>query len=252
MRQTRPSCAVEASSLGGGLAARTKEIVMPQHKDLKRLVRTRMAKTGESYTAARAQLVRTSPPAAQFAEIAGMSDAAVQAQTGRTWKQWVSELDAVGSVGLTHRDIAKHVHEAHGVSSWWSQAVTVGYERIRGLREIGQRRDGRYEASKSKTFAVTVSRLYRAFSVKRTRDRWLPGVDLRVRTSIVDKSMRISWPDGTSVHALFVAKGPRKSQLAVQHVGLARKQDGERAKAYWAERFAELAAILAPGPSKAP
>src|SRR6185503_8061251 len=34
-----------------------KESAMPKHKDLKRLVRSRMKKTGESYTAARAQLI---------------------------------------------------------------------------------------------------------------------------------------------------------------------------------------------------
>src|SRR5512139_3093289 len=34
------------------------ETAMPHHKDLKRLVRSRMQKTGESYTAARAQLTR--------------------------------------------------------------------------------------------------------------------------------------------------------------------------------------------------
>jgi hypothetical protein len=232
-----------------GLEARTKEIVMPQHKDLKRLVRNRMVKTGESYTAARAQLVKL-PPATPYAEIAGMSDAAIEAKTGRTWKAWVRELDAVGAVGMTHRDIAERVHEHYGIPGWWSQAVTVGYERIRGLREIGQRRDGSYEASKSKTFAVPVSRLYRAFSVKRTRERWLAGVDLKIRTSIADKSMRITWPDGTSVHAYFVGKGPRKSQLAVQHIGLARKQDVERVKAYWSERFAELGALLAPAPER--
>ena len=31
---------------------------MPRQKDLKRLVRTRMRKTGEAYTAARAQILR--------------------------------------------------------------------------------------------------------------------------------------------------------------------------------------------------
>ena len=34
---------------------------MPRNKDLKRLIRARMDKTGESYTAARAHLVSESP-----------------------------------------------------------------------------------------------------------------------------------------------------------------------------------------------
>ena len=81
---------------------------MPANKDFKRLVRARMQKTGESYTAARRQLLDRTPshvspepavamalpPApADYARIAGMSDAAVMAYqkdaiTGHrpTWK----------------------------------------------------------------------------------------------------------------------------------------------------------------------
>src|SRR6266566_1826701 len=68
---------------------------MPQQKDFKRLVRARMKKTGEAYTAARAQLIRKPKPGSaprdmrpsatvantlsalepkEFATIAGMSD----------------------------------------------------------------------------------------------------------------------------------------------------------------------------------
>ena len=35
---------------------------MPRNKDLKRLVRARMSKTGESYTAARSQILSKSKP----------------------------------------------------------------------------------------------------------------------------------------------------------------------------------------------
>ncbi len=122
--------------------------------------------------------------------------------------------------------------------------ITVGYERIRGLREVGQRCDGQFQASKSKTFGVPISRLYKSFSVKRTRGRWLGKVDLTIRTSTVDKSMRMTWPDGTSVQAYFTAKGPKKSQVAIQHAGLAKKKDIASRKEFWTERFAALSDIL--------
>ena len=59
--------------------------------------------------------------------------------------------------------------------------VTVGYERIRGLREKGQRRGGGYDVNKSKTVHVPIHKLYLAFSTKRTRSRWLGEVDLVVK-----------------------------------------------------------------------
>jgi len=223
---------------------------MPTDKDLKRLVRSRMTKTGEAYTTARARLLTKKqparPPAPDYAKLAGTSDATIQAKTGCTWERWVRALDRVEAHEWPHREIAAYVREKYKVPSWWTQAATVGYERIKGLRAVGQRRAGAYEASKSKVFAVPVGRLYRAFHDARTRRRWLGGVKLTVRTATPDKSMRITWPDGTSVEVYFVGKGPAKSQVAVQHGKLTDKESAERIKAYWSERLGALEVILAP------
>jgi hypothetical protein len=172
-----------------------------------------------------------------------MADATIAARTGRTWKGWVHALDRAGAHQWPHRDIARHVRREYGVPDWWTQAVTVGYERIKGLRAIGQRRGGGYEASKSKVFAVPVGRLYRAFHDARTRRRWLP-VKLAVRRTVPDKSMRATWSDGTAVEFYFVAKSADRSQLAVQHRKLADKAAAEAMKAWWAERLGALQALL--------
>ena len=63
---------------------------MPTNKDLKRLVRARMTKTGEAYTAARAHIISkpktklrsksaSVAPAMDYAAAAGMSDARMAA-----------------------------------------------------------------------------------------------------------------------------------------------------------------------------
>ena len=227
---------------------------MPSHKDLKRLVRARMTRTGEAYTTARARLLQkkqpatpTTPPAPKpdYAALAGMSDATIKAKTGCTWERWVRSLDHAGAHEWPHREIAAYVRDTYGVPSWWTQAVTVGYERIKGLRAIGQRRGGEFEANKSKVFAVPVGRLYRAFHDARTRRRWLGGVALEVRTAVKDKSIRVTWPDGSPVELYFLAKSTAKSQVAVQHRRLADKAAAERMKEYWAERLSALQAMLA-------
>ncbi len=114
---------------------------MPTNKDFKRLVRARMQKTGESYTAARARLLtkqQVTPKQARtpdYARLAGMmSDAALKAKTGCPWERWVRALDRVQAHTWPHRRIAEYVHEKYKVPGWWSQTVTVGYERIKGLR----------------------------------------------------------------------------------------------------------------------
>jgi uncharacterized protein YndB with AHSA1/START domain len=225
---------------------------VPTNKDFKRLVRGRMQKTGEAYTAARAHLLKQKPAAAvspatvYYAQLAGRSDAVIQEKTGCTWERWVKALDRVQAYTWSHTEIATYVHQKYKVPGWWTQTVTVGYERIKGLRAVGQRRDGSFEASKSRTFAVPLVRLYRAFHDSRTRARWLPGVDLTVRTATRGKSMRFTWPDRTSVEVGFTSKGPAKSQVAVQHGKLPDRAAQARVKEYWAERLDALKEVLAP------
>jgi hypothetical protein len=193
---------------------------------------------------------KSDPSPAEMARLAGMSDEAVRAKTGATWEQWVRVLDAIDAPRMSHREIAAHLRQEHGLSGWWSQGVTVGYERIRGLRAVGQRRGGTYDANKSKTFAVPLSRLYRAFGTRGMRERWLAVEGMSVRTSRVERSMRLSWPDGTSVQAYFTAKGPGKSQVAIQHSGLRDETEVGRRKEFWAERLSALSALLATAGSR--
>ncbi|MFL5461144.1 MAG: hypothetical protein ACJ8AY_10715 [Gemmatimonadales bacterium] len=223
---------------------------MPTDKVFKRLVRGRMQKTGESYTAARAQIRKQKPAnsgasrPAQYAAIAGKSDALIKERTGCTWERWVKALDRAKAETWPHREIAKYVMEKYKIPGWWAQTVTVGYERIKGLRAVGQRRDGAFEANKSKTFPVPLDRLYQAFADSRTRARWLPGVELNIRTATRNKSMRITWPDGTSLDVGFMNKGANKSQVALQHGKLPDRDAAGRLKEYWAGRLQSLNQIL--------
>jgi uncharacterized protein YndB with AHSA1/START domain len=159
----------------------------------------------------------------------------------------VKALDRVKADTWPHREIARHVMEKYKIPGWWAQTVTVGYERIKGLRAIGQRRSGLYEAGKSKTFSVPVTRLYEAFSDARMRQRWLPDVDLTIRTATREKSMRMTWPDRTSLVVGFTSRGSMKSQVALSHEKLPDQASVTRMKEYWSERLAELATLLENG-----
>ena len=224
---------------------------MTANKDFKRLVRARMQKTGESYTAARSHFVIRKPasttpasPATDYARLAGRGDEIMKARTGCTWERWVKALDHVRAYEWTHRDIARHVREKYKVADWWVQSVTVGYERIKGLRAIGQRRSGAWEASKSRTFAAPIDQIFRAFHDPRRRSRWMTGGKPTVRSATPGKSMRMTWPDGTSVIVGFTAKGSAKGQVAIQHEKLPDQATAARMKAYWAERLEALAEVL--------
>jgi hypothetical protein len=213
---------------------------MPIQKDLKKIVRARMEKTGEAYTAARLHIVGKKPQI-DYAELAGMSDAAVKKATGRDWANWVKTLDAVQASDKPHREIAEYVRSL-GTPDWWSQGVTVGYERIRGLRDKGQRRGGTYEANKSRTFAVPVAKLFETMASAAKRKKWMP-IAMKVRTSTPHKTMRVSFDDGTLAQFYFLDKGA-KSTVAVQHQKIADKETAVRMKEWWVERLDALAKLL--------
>ncbi len=238
---------------------------MPRNKDLKRLVRARMRKTGEAYTAARAHIimkpkaatvskaVTASAPRAKpasgvklmdYAAVAGTSDVTLKAKTGCTWERWVYALDRKGAEQMSHRDIAALVNEKYKVDGWWSQTVTVGYERIKGLRARGQRRDGTYEASKSRTFNVPVTTLFDAWADASVRLRWLNGESVKVRTATAPKSMRLDWTDRSIIAVGFVAKGKAKSSVALAHTKLPDKETADRLKQYWSDRLDALGEVL--------
>ncbi|MEP6767198.1 MAG: SRPBCC domain-containing protein [Acidobacteriota bacterium] len=214
---------------------------MPKQKDLKRLIRTRMKKTGEAYTAARLHVVRK--PAPDYAAVAGLSDASVTKATGLTWTQWVSLLDREKSAEKPHREIARYVSSL-GTPSWWTQMVTVGYERIRGLREKGQRRGGAHEAGKSRTFNVPVSTLFDAFANARQRRKWLP-VKIAIRSVTPQKRLRITWEDDTVVVLEFLSKGIAKSVVALGHQKLPSKSAADAMKKTWSEHLDRLGEFLA-------
>jgi hypothetical protein len=130
------------------------------------------------------------------------------------------------------------------MNGWWAQTVTVGYERIKGLRAIGQRRDGSYEANKSKTIAASAAAVYRAWTDGATRQRWMDGASCTVRTKAPSRSVRLAWPDGSVVAVWLTAKGRTKTAVAVQHTRLPDRESVDRVKRWWADRLAALDKLL--------
>lgn len=86
---------------------------------------------------------------------APMRDETVRIATGKTWAEWVTELDAAGAETMPHAEIARMLQETKRVeSAWWCQGVTVGYEYAKGRRVLGQVASGKYQLSISRTIAA--------------------------------------------------------------------------------------------------
>ena len=161
---------------------------------------------------------------------ARISDDSVRKRTGKGWNGWFVLLDRAGAMKMDHKHIAEQL-DMLGVPGWWCQMIAVGYEQERGLRKKYQSAGG-YSVSASRTIDVPLASLYSKWSDSALRSKWL-NEKILVRRQTKNKSMRITWPDSTSVEVYFYRKGPGKSQVAVQHSKLARAKDVERVRASW-------------------
>jgi uncharacterized protein YndB with AHSA1/START domain len=215
---------------------------MTRQKTFKRRVRERMAKTGESYTAARRMLIANGhrPDAAVADFEPPVADERVVEATGRGWDAWFKVLDEWGAPTHTHTEIARWLREEHDVDGWYAQSITVGYERARGLRAPGEHADG-FAITAQRTVAVPVARLFAAFEEPERRERWLPGADMRTRTATAPRSARYDWEDGsTRLIVTFEDRGESKSVVAISHERLPDTETAEEMKRWWRERLTEL------------
>jgi hypothetical protein len=168
----------------------------------------------------------------------------VQKATGKNWSQWFAILDKSGARKMTHQEIVQLLSAKHKVRSWWRQMVTVEYERARGLREKYETASG-FHAGRSITLGVPIGKVFDAWQDSSARRRWLKDPHFTVRKANVNKSMRITWGDGsTNVETMFYSKGPKKSLLTVDVTKLPSAKAVEHWKSYWGDALGKLKSLL--------
>ncbi len=246
---------------------------MTRARALKQLIRTRAARTGERYTAARRHVLRdmqvvtaqtqAAPPPApaapppQARAKATISDASVIKKTGHDLAHWFDVLDRFGAVDRGHSAAAKHLYEAHQVDGWYSQGITVSYERARGVRVVNQRCDGDFEVSASKVMTASAKQVARALSDARVRESWITDADKKLADALAkgveDKTSKgvVIRPDGlgrfrykwgdTTVQFYMVPKPGGKLTVTVTQTKLANAESVETQRGQWKTALAALA-----------
>ena len=162
--------------------------------------------------------------------------------------EWFDRLDGWGAAELGHREIARRVAAELGIDplAWNAQAITMGYERARGLRAVGEHSDG---------FTVTAADRGRAgrAAVRRVRRRRAARALAARRRRCASARRRDRGPPASTGaptgagHVTFLAKGGQGSTVALEHARLADAGEAERMKAFWRERLGALRSQLAAG-----
>lgn len=206
---------------------------MTKNEAFKKRIRTRMAKTGERYNAARRALI-DNQAATGWVSHPEVSDENVLAATGKTWDQWRSALDAWGAADHDHPSIAQHLAKHHGLDGWWSQSVTGGYERITGRRLPHQMPDGTFTAIKSRTITGSATELRALLDNDADRSALFGGHPTEARSKRGVKVPRFSVGPGVAKISV-TNKGNGRMTIGIQHEKLPTADDVAEWKFFWTE-----------------
>ena len=136
--------------------------------------------------------------------------------TGKGREEWFALLDGAGATGWKHSDIATWLVREQRVDAWWSQNITVAYEQARGIRRPGQRQDGTYEASVTRTVALEKAEALRALAAVVSGELGIDPLALNVKA----KHPTARFPlDGRRVRARLVERPARRQGVDRARVG---------------------------------
>jgi hypothetical protein len=164
--------------------------------------------------------------------------------TGTAWPDWITWLDAQKAFDLPHPDIARLITGAGKAGGWWAQTITVAYEQHIGRRLPGQRADGRFNASISRTLAGTATELFQAWCAQMEPVTELAGLKRKSAPATGETRTGLNWrcktEDGSSFVINFSEASPGKVRAAAEHAGIATADVAAKARNFWAERLDAL------------
>jgi hypothetical protein len=173
--------------------------------------------------------------------------AAIEKTTGKTWEEWVKYLEGIGAKDLPHKDIANHVRNklkaTQENAGWWAQSITVAYEQYIGRRKPGQRSDGTYEVSVTKTRPGTMEDAMKVWLFLIQGKDEFSGIAITIPPTISQTDKRLHWvcglADGSRVRA-DTSESSGKVRLAITHGKLTDQKAMEKWRAYWKTLLAKV------------
>lgn len=195
-----------------------------------------------------------------------ISDEAVREATGRGWRGWWKILDAWGARNSAHSEIAKYLAHEHGLSGWWSQMVTVQYEREHGMRELGEAAGG-FQMGTQKTFLPDAGAAWELLAgaeglrtwlgpgapdalVEGERYRLADGTVGEVRVVSPGSHVRLTWlppiwSEPSTLQVRAVASSSGRGAISFHHEKLPDQAAREAMIAHWKDRLEALASLWA-------
>ncbi len=209
----------------------------------------------------------------------GVSDEAVRSATGAGWEDWFHLLDASGAREWPHKRMVTFVSQNGLASGWWQQMVTSTYERVRGIKAVGETHDAMFQIGVQRTIGMPQERLWQMLVTPSGRDLWLGQVrDLRlakgtpfrtregtvgeIRSLKEGERIRLTWqPRGFNAPSTLqlTLTCPRnttsKTTLRFHQERLSSGRQREQMRRHWkavADQLEQMARLESPPPPTAP
>lgn len=197
-----------------------------------------------------------------------ISNESIKAKTGRGWAEWIKVIDGLGGADMTHKEIVQKLYEKSlGTNGWWRQSITVGYEKIKGRRVLGQTADQGFEVGVHKTLPVERDELWEFLLSRQGLKLWLGTLEElilerkqpyktaedtegEVRTFKESEFIRMTWqPRGrrtpTTLQIRMNSTGENKTRFSFHHEKLEDPKDREAMRDHWRDVTEKIAKALA-------
>ncbi|GGH58075.1 hypothetical protein [Rothia aerolata] len=181
--------------------------------------------------------------------------------TGYSRQQWMTVLEETELtshaeiVGVARKKLGELAEQPGSLLAgknldWWAQSVAVTYEQQTGRRPVGQRCDGSFGASASKTIPLGLDELAAAWEKFAAAE--LPEVngvawegEPRITSSEKWRYWRANLANGAPVSINMSAKAPGKSLISAEMRKLNTSEDSVDFKAAWKAVLARFAQSIA-------
>ncbi|MGO1182586.1 MAG: hypothetical protein ACTHZ5_07465 [Micrococcaceae bacterium] len=193
--------------------------------------------------------------------VSGTSTSRIVDASSVSWDDWVAALDRQAAREKPHAEIARLTEQLilgqvfqdrlqipddakiRSSPGWWAQGITVAYEQHIGRRVPGQRADGTFEATISKTVprerAAVMARLFDALTAQAAQGfAGVTSSDIpRISSTEKRDNWRVKLDDGSALQVSTeprrAASGQEKTAVVVTCSKLASPEAVGSWKTYW-------------------
>ena len=169
----------------------------------------------------------------------------IEKATDIQWQTWLELIEQAGGKNMSHPEIVavayRKLNKKIDKAGWWSQGIAVAYEQQIGRRLPGQKPDGTFEFSVSKTFDGQRKDIFEKVSRILDSKTKLNNGDVK-NTRTTSTPNRSHWRcdlDDTKLDFSFEQRPKNKTAVIIYHTQLKNQSTSDEWRNFWKQYVAK-------------